>query len=277
MVFDALFGMVQTDDRRGKVDDGNSLYILFSQRGHFVGTVLFCVDVDHITFLKQHPALSVLSVLGPRSACFQQCRLRRSLVSAGQATFSGSTQPSVVAGSSRTRRLPLPVGLAPATFRTFWRLQVALGPTHAPHKARLRRRFLFPSDLKRSRGVSVPRHRSAARVLAASSFGSASASVSSAPLAPPSGSIQQHHQFRFFPAVPPPPAASGFGNLNFTLNSGRASGCTSPPLQHLESTPSAPGASGNFQFPLPFNNTPGSGNALGLSVPYSFSASLASS
>lgn len=208
MVFDALFGMVQTDDRRGKVDDGNSLYILFSRRDHFVRTVLFCVDVDHITFLKQHPALSALSVFGLDSACFQQCRLRRSPVSAGQVTFSGSTQPAVVAGSSRTRQLPLPVGLAPATFRTFWRLQVALGPTHAPHKARLRRRFLFPSDLKRSRGVSVPRHRSAARVPAASSFGSASASVSSGPLGT---------SLRLHPATPlvsvfssSAPASSGF-------------------------------------------------------------------
>lgn len=163
----------------GRVGDGNSLYILFSRRGHFVGTVLFCVYVDDITFLKRYPALSVF---GLDSACFQQCRLRRSPASAGQVTFSGSTQPSVVAGSSRTRRLPLPVDLAPATFRTFWRLQVALGPTHAPHKARLRRRFLFPSNLKQSQVVSGLRHRSVALVLAASSFGSASASVSSGPL-----------------------------------------------------------------------------------------------
>ncbi len=97
----------------GRVGDGNSLYILFSRRGHFVGTVLFCVYVDDITFLKRYPALSVF---GLDSACFQQCRLRRSPASAGQVTFSGSTQPSVVAGSSRTRRLPLPVDLAPATF-----------------------------------------------------------------------------------------------------------------------------------------------------------------
>lgn len=205
MVFDALFGMVQTDDRRGKVDDGNSLYILFSRRGHFVGTVLFCVYVDHITFLKRYPALSVF---GLDSACFQQCRLRRSPASAGQVTFSGSTQPSVVAGSSRTRRLPLPVDLAPATFRTFWRLQVALGPTHAPHKARLRRRFLFPSNLKQSQVVSGLRHRSVALVLAASSFGSASASVSSGPLGT---------SLRLHPATPlvsvfssSAPASSGF-------------------------------------------------------------------
>ena len=86
--------------------------------------------------------------------------------------------------------------------------QLQPDPEETRKIARLRRRFLFPSNLKQSQVVSGLRHRSVALVLAASSFGSASASVSSGPLGT---------SLRLHPATPlvsvfssSAPASSGF-------------------------------------------------------------------